>query len=319
MRIFLKLLPLTSFAIVLIALILLNLINPFETNFYKVSPIPGFLDFAKNKQISTLNIWKPQNNKVLSSMIKEPIIGAKSALIYDTATDQVLYEKNSKERLPIASLTKIMTAIIGIENKNKENKYYVSKEDLVGENSMGLTKGEVLGLEDLLYGLILNSGNDAAEVIAKNSLGRLKFIEAMNLKAKSLGLDDTHFTNPSGLQGNGDQYSTAYDLLIITNYALKYPIFKQVSATFEYSIEQNLNHKAFYLQNETNLLTSYPGVKGVKTGYTPEAELCLVTYLEHGKHKIIGVLLGSNNRRDEMKQLLDYSLKLLGEIPPPHP
>ena len=295
--------------------------NPFSMDTKQVinSPLPDFLTRFKNNQVSTLGLWFPYFDKVLGGSIEKPEISAKSALTYDLTTNRVIFSKNQDERLPIASLTKVMTAIVALENKKPDDKYVVKKSDLVGENSMGLTENEILTLEDLLYGLILMSGNDAAETISDNySMGRSGFITAMNDKTKSLGLKNTNFTNPSGLEGDGDQYSTAEDLLVITKYAMNFPLFAKVAETFEYSIPYSFEHKAFYLQNETNLLTSYPGVKGIKTGFTPEAELCLITYLEHENHRIIGVLLGSSNRREEMKELLDYSIKVLGSKPPPH-
>ena len=282
------------------------------------SPLPDFLSMTKNKQVSLLDLFLPRIEE--SSGLKKPEISARAALLYDLTTKKTLFEKGSKEKLPIASLTKIMTAIIALENPQKDNRYLVIKQDLVGENSMGLTEGEVFTLEELLYGLMLASGNDAAEVLARNySFGREGFVKAMNDKAKSLGLLDTHFTNPSGLEGDGDQYSSAYDLFVISNYAISnFPLFQKVVSTFQYTIPYSKDHKEFYLENETNLLTSYQGVKGVKDGYTPEAGLCLVTYLEHGGHRIIGVLLGSDDRRGEMKELLDYGLEKLGVTPPPH-
>ncbi len=283
------------------------------------SPLPSFLTMINNDQVSTLDLWFPAGT-VLGTDIKESNLTAKAALIYDLTSEKALFAENEKEKLPMASLTKIMTAIIAIENKKPDDKYIVSQSDIVGENSMGLTAGEVLSQEELLYGLMLPSGNDAAEVFASNyTFGRDGFILAMNNKAKALGLTDTHFTNPSGLQGDGDQYTTAYDLLAMTKYAMeRFPFFRTVVSTVAYTIPYGDAHKTFYLENETNLLTSYPGVKGVKTGYTPEAGLCLVTYLEYKDRKIIGVLLGSENRRAEMKELLDYSLRMLGIQPPPH-
>ncbi len=213
-----------------------------------------------------------------------------------------------------------MTAIVALENPKKDDRYIVKPEDLVGEDSMGLTANEELSLEELLYGMILHSGNDAAEVLASNyKNGRIAFIKAMNDKAKSLGLKDTNFTNPSGLEGDGNQYTTTYDLMVMTRYALvNFPLFAKVSATFDQTIPQSATHKAFFLENETNLISSYPGVKGVKTGFTPEAGYCLVTYLDYKGNKLIGILLGSENRRQEMKDLLDYSLKSLGTTPPAH-
>ncbi|MBI2031056.1 MAG: D-alanyl-D-alanine carboxypeptidase [Candidatus Levybacteria bacterium] len=284
------------------------------------SPLPDFLTSFRNSQVSTLTIWKPNLENQVRNSIKKPVASAKSALVYDLTTDTVTFAKDPKEKVPMASLTKIMTAIVALENKRKDGKYIVRKEDLVGEDSMGLTEGEILTLEELLYGLILHSANDAAETIANNYIGgRERFIEAMNDKAKSLGLMSTNFTNPSGLEGDGAQYTSAYDLLVMTRYAvLNFPTFTKITSTYAYTLPSSKNHKEFYLENETNLITSYPGVKGIKTGYTPEAGFCLVTYLEYEGYQIIGILLNSDNRREEMKQLLDYSLKSLGVEPPKH-
>jgi serine-type D-Ala-D-Ala carboxypeptidase (penicillin-binding protein 5/6) len=284
------------------------------------SPLPKFLTTYANSQVTTLNLWLPVFEIFKSSLPGEtPEITGKSALVYDLNDQKVLFSENPTLHLPMASLTKIMTAIIAMENPKKDDKYVVTQDDLVGEDVMGLSAGETLSLEELLYGLVLTSGNDAAETLAGNySEGREKFIEAMNSKAKALGLSDTHFTNPTGLEGDGDQYTTTYDLLVMTKYAMQYPLFRKVVGTFDYNILYTSNHKAFYMENETNLLTSYPGVIGVKDGYTPEAGLCLVTYLNYKNHKIIGIILGSDNRRQEMKDLLDYSLRLQDIDPPPH-
>lgn len=291
----------------------------FKSEEFIVSPLPDFLTAFANNQVSTLNLWTPIFEMFGASTNEVPNISAKSALVYDLTDKRVLFSKNPEEKLPIASLTKIMTAIVAKESAKKDDKYLVSSEDIVGENSMGLSINETLSVDELLYGLILTSGNDAAETLASNFPGgRKNFIIAMNNKAKSLGLNATHFTNPTGLEGDGDQYATAHDLLVITNYAMQSPLFRKVAQTINYHIPYSENHKEFYLENETNLLTSYPGVVGVKDGYTPKAGLCLVTYLNYKNHKIIGIILGSDNRRQEMKDLLDYGLKLQGINPPPH-
>ncbi len=293
--------------------------NLFGRNRDVVSPIPNFLTLLSNKQVSTISLWLPfsRNTQDIESK-KMPEISAKSALVYDLTKDKVLFEKNPKEKLPMASLTKIMTAVVAIENKKDGRAYIVEEKDLVGENSMGLSFGEALSLEELLYGLILHSGNDAAETLASNFPGgRSVFIDAMNNKVKSLGLSDTYFTNPSGLEGDGNQHSTAYDLLVTTKFAMEFPLFRKIVGTFSYSIPETPTHKEYVLENQTNLLSSYPGVLGVKDGYTPEAGLCLITYLEYGGRKIVGIILGSDNRREEMKELLDFSLESEGIIPPP--
>lgn len=284
------------------------------------SPLPSFLTMQKNNQVTTTDLWFPKGEVLVTNTVAKPNISARAAFVYDLTSEKMLFAKNEKEKLPMASLTKIMTAIIALENKKQDDRYIVSQSDIVGENSMGLSTGEVLTIEELLYGLMLASGNDAAEALASNYLlGRRGFMQAMNNKAKALGLTDSHFTNPSGLEGDGSQYTTAYDLLTISKYAIeRFPSFRTVVSTFQYTIPYTRMHKAFFLENETNLLTSYPGVKGVKTGYTTEAGLCLVTYLDYGGHRIIGVLLGSDDRRGEMKELLDYGLRVLGVEPPPH-
>lgn len=308
---------LSSFLLGITLWILYPLLSPNAAS--SLSPIPRFLSLFANPEVTTLDIWSPSTH-TLGGSTQKPTVLAKSALVYDLTTNKVVFEQNANSRLPMASLTKIMTAIVALENKKEGDQYIVSPEDLVGEDAMGLTAGEVVTLKDLLYGLMLNSGNDAAEVLAHNyPFGRDAFVQAMNNKAQALGLQNTHFTNPSGLQGDGEQYTTAFDLVVITRYALSnFPEFAEVVKTVEHTIPYTSTHKYFYLFNETNLLTSYPGVKGVKTGFTPEAGLCLVTYLEYKDHKMIGIVLGSNNRRQEMKEMLDYSLRRIGITPPKH-
>ncbi len=281
------------------------------------SPLPFSLSLNQNPTVSTLDLWNPTKAHGESASLD---LTAKSAIAYDLTTNQVLLDKNPTEKLPMASLTKVMTAIIALEHPLPSNQYLVKSSYLVGNDSMGLDVGEVLTLNDLLYGLVLHSGNDAAETLAGNFPGgKTAFIKAMNDKAQALGLSNTHFTNPTGLEGDGNQYTTAYDLLVITRYALEnFPIFDQVISTFDYTIPSTSTHKEYDLENETNLLTSYPGVVGVKDGYTDEAGLCLDTYLDYKDHKIIAIILGSDDRRGEMKEILDYSLESEGVTPPPH-
>lgn len=284
-----------------------------------ISPISDLSTYDKNKQATFLDLWFPFLHDAYGKESDLPDLTAKSVLVYDLSRDKVIFEKEAKTRRPMASLTKIMTAIISLENKREDDRYKVSGENLVGEDSMGLSAGEILNQEDLLYGLMLPSGNDASEVLASNYIegGRKGFIRAMNEKVRTMGLTDTQFSNPSGLQGDGVQYTTAYDLLVITRYALdNFPLFGKIVSTKLFEIQATTEHKAYNLFNETNLLETYPGVKGVKTGYTPEAGLCLVTYLDYGGHRIIGIILNSENRRREMKELMDYSLRSLGIQPP---
>ena len=283
-----------------------------------VTPLPSLASILGVKGESN-NFWQPKLESATST--QKPLnITAISAITYDLTTDRLIYEKESDLQLPMASLTKIMTAIIVLENLDLNEKVVVPrKASEIGEGTMGLSFGEELTREELLYGLLLQSGNDAGETLAMTSgYERDGFLHLMNKKAEDLGLSNTRFTNATGLEGDGKQYSTVKELVVLTKYALTNPTFAKIVATYQHEIPVTSGHKAFILYNETNLLTTYPGVKGVKTGYTDEAGLCLVTYLDYQGHKIIGVLLNSQSRREEMAMLLDYSLKELGVKPPKH-
>ncbi|HUD44841.1 MAG TPA: serine hydrolase [Patescibacteria group bacterium] len=295
-------------------------LNKFSYLSSYVSPLPNFLTLAQNPQVRMLDLWLPFLSQTSASAAEDNTFTSHSILMYDITTGKTLLSKNPKERMPMASLTKLMTVIIALENKKSDDKYVVDSSDIVGEDSMGLSSGEILSLNELLYGVFLNSGNDAAETLAGNYQGgRSAFIKAMNEKAQALGLTDTHFTNPTGLEGDGDQYTTAYDLLVITTYMLQnFPQVVDISENYTYDIPQTATHKEYDMTNETNLISTYPGVKGLKTGYTPEAGLCLVTYLDYDGHKILGILLDSEDRRNEMIKLLDYSLQSEGITPPHH-
>lgn len=283
-------------------------------------PLPKIFTEKIHQVLATHDYWKPSKAHVKKTDVEKPDFTARAILSYDLTSDQILYEKRSKDKLPMASLTKIMTAVVIIENEDLDELVTVSKRAAeIGENSMMLKEGEKFNRKELLFGLILPSGNDAAEVLAEtSSVGRENFVYLMNKKAENLGLTDTYFTNPSGLEGDGNQYSTAHDLLVITRYAMNIPVFADIVSTVEKELPTNNNHGYYKLINDTNLLTTYPGVKGVKTGFTYEAGMCLISYLEHDGKKIIAVILNSENRRQEMKDLLDYSLTVLGSTPPEH-
>lgn len=261
------------------------------------------------------NQWRPDLGNILPSTLPPVEISAKSALVVDLTTSKVLFAKNPKQKLPIASTLKILTAVVALESLAPNKVVTVTeKAAKTGEDFMGLTASEKLTLEELLYGLLLPSGNDAAVAIAEGVAGtQEKFVELMNRKAAILGAVDSKFVNPTGLEGDGEHYSTSFDMATISKYAWEsFPIFRKIVGTKYYEIPATLEHKYFYLENQTNLLGTYPGVKGIKPGYTPEAGLCLVTLAENGGHTILVVILGSENRRDEMAKLLDYSFETLG-------
>lgn len=238
--------------------------------------------------------WKPSKKNNTST---QPEIVGKVGVLIDINSGDILYEKNANKKMPIASLVKIMTAVVALEHKDPNDLMYVTRHaGGIGENSMGITPGEVYTLEELLYGLILHSGNDSAYAIAEGVAGDdERFVEWMNYKAKEIGLGNTHFADPSGL--DDETYSTPTDLVKLTRYALKNPTFREIVKTVEHEIYSDEDNKYLYLYNQTNLLTTYPGVQGVKTGFTEEAGLCLTTYANNEGKEVVGVVLNSTDGR----------------------
>lgn len=267
-----------------------------------------------NSKTIGLNQWFPQD--VLGVQTSAPRITAKAALFLDTKNGQILYSKNIHERLPIASLTKVMTVVIGLEYKSIDDEYTISQSAAATEpDKMWLIKGEKLKMEDLLYGIFLISANDAAETIAEQTVGdRGQFIKLMNDKAVQLGMKNSHFVNPTGLDEDfQSSYSSAYDLALLSRYATRrFPSLVQISSTEHMLLPITDNHQDYDLYSGINLLTTYPGVVGFKTGFTPQAGLTLITLVRKENKEVLGIILGSENRREEAKELLDYSFDKLG-------
>ena len=271
-------------------------------------------NYLKKYAETLINYYEPNDNFKLKDYGKtkgRPEIVGSAGIVVNMSSGEILFEKASNEKRKIASLTKIMTAVVALEHKKPEEKIYVSKEAAkVKENSMGISESEVYTLEELLYGLILSSGNDAAYAISEGVAGDEKtFVGWMNIKAGELGLKDTYFADPSGLDDN--TYSTPVDLVKLTIYALNSPKFREIVKTYEIELTGN-EHKYIYLQNQTNLLTSYPGVQGVKTGYTEDAGLCLVTYAINDGVEVVGVVLNSIERKGDMILMLDHAFAQYG-------
>ena len=223
---------------------------------------------------------------------------AKSAIILDGASGKVLFTKNSRENLPMASLTKIMTAMVVLESGvDLEDTTEVDREVVRVEGAdINLKSGEEMRVGDLLHGLLISSGNDAARALAKKVGGDMDgFAVMMNNKAQEIGLTHTHFVNPSGLDAAG-HVSTAEDLAILANYAYQNPIFREIVATKEDDIQSVNTDDNHHLKNTNKLLRkNYGYVVGGKTGYTEEAGFCLITFAvgNKKKHQITTVVLGS--------------------------
>lgn len=276
-----------------------------------VSPVLGVstLSFADN-------IWFPKEDKKLLSLQKTPEVTAKAAFFVDTQTGEVLYEKNAHEKLPIASLVKIMTVIVTLEGNPLSKEMVVSKHAAEMEpDKMLLKEGETMTVEELLDGIFLVSANDAAEVLAESlPTGRQGFINLMNAEALHLGMRDTNFINPTGLEEDGvNQESTAFDVALMSRFLItKWPQVLKISSREHIYLDLTQKHQDYDLYSGINLLTTYPGVIGLKTGYTPEAGLTLVTLARKSGREVLGVLLGATDRRDDAKALLNYSFTRLG-------
>mgnify|MGYP001199966871 FL=1 len=245
--------------------------------------------------------------------IKPPQIAAKAAIVMDQKSGRVLYEKNINEKLPMASTTKIMTLLLALEYGNLNDIVIVSKRAAsVGGSSIWLAPGEKLSLIDLLYGLMLNSGNDAATAIAEHIGGSVeKFAEMMNKKAKDIGAYNTNFVTPSGLDiGINNHYTTAYDLALITRYAFNnYSKFAEIVSTKEKTIPWSGRDYDRYLRNKNKMLWQYEGGDGVKTGFTNKAGRCLVASATRDGHRLISVVLNSGPMWEDSQKILDYSFE----------
>ncbi len=268
---------------------------------------------ARQEKVLGINQWFPQASE--SAMFNAPEITAKAGFFIDTKSGAVLYSKNAHLRLPIASLVKVMTVAIALENKKMDDQFIVTQREADMEpDKMLLIVGEKLTMRELLDGIFLVSGNDAAEVLADNAVGdRAEFIKLMNDKANQLGMNDTFYANPTGLdEDTNNSYSSAYDLSILTRYLIRhYPMVVDITRQTHIYLPQTENHQDYDLYSGINLLETYPGVVGFKTGYTPDAGLTLITLFQKDGHELIGVLLGSDDRRDEARELLDYSFSKL--------
>lgn len=245
----------------------------------------------------------------LSICYATPNISAKSAIAIEASTGRILYEKNPNEKVPMASTTKIMTAIVALEQNLMDDTVIVSNNAAwTGGSSVNLKSGDEIELSELMYGLMLNSGNDAAVAIAEHTSGTvLEFAKLMNEKAKELGAFNTNFVTPHGLD-SPEHYSTAYDMAIITKYALNNPTLRKLVSTSHYTMKFK-NGKTKELSNTNPLLSFYQGANGVKTGYTGLAGKCLVASAKRDDMEIIAVLLGdpsSKARINDSVKILDY-------------
>lgn len=252
--------------------------------------------------------------------LAEPEIGARAAIVVEYPSGRILYSRAMHDQLAPASTTKILTAILALEYGKLDEVFTVVDDDLVGESSMGLTSGERQTLLDLIYGMMLPSGNDASMVVARGLAGKVdpvegsaddsiaRFSTLMNTRVEQLGLRNSHFVNPHGLDTEG-HYSSAYDLASLSWYAMHFPAFNEVAKQISYEAPGH------FLLNTNEMLTRYEGADGIKTGWTDEGGLCLVTSATRDGRRLISVVLNAPRWYVDSAALLDYGFAKLAAAP----
>lgn len=245
----------------------------------------------------------------------EPEPTARAAVLIEASTGRIIYEKNADKQLQMASTTKIMTTLLTAESGCLDDYFTVDSEAIKVEgSSMGLYEGASVTRRMLLYGMMLPSGNDAANAAAVSVAGDSnRFVGMMNARAKEMGLDNTHFVTPSGLDDNtNDHYSTARDMAVLAANAMENPVFRDVCATRSICLKYGDGGDC-WLSNTNRLLDSCEGVIGVKTGFTDKAGRCLVSACERDGVMLICVTLNDPNDWYDHTRLYDYGFSLISQ------
>jgi len=266
-------------------------------------PVPSQLPLVKVPVLSA--------NWLRTHPIAEaPSIKGRAAIVVDLTTGQILYQQDQGTRYAEASLTKMMTAMVAADLTPLDTVITVpAAATQVEPNHMGISTGEKLTVRELLEGMLLDSGNDAAEALAMGIVDRAKFLDFMNQKAAALHLRATHFTNPSGLD-DADHYSSAYDLAVVGATLLAdYPDIRAIVGSKQVSIYSTPQHKAFNPINIDRLLSTYPGAIGIKPGYTGAAGYCLAAAATRNGRTILTVVLGSTQHFTDAATLLDFGFR----------
>jgi len=313
-RVIISFLTCIDIAIVIFFIVLLKTSLPMEI-MARIYPYPS------------LPMPKTAVKMMLVPVSSAPAVNATAAYLLDTNSMHILFAKDANAQLPMASTSKIMTAIIALE-KTKPSSLVTVKEDAItevqanGGSSADLVAGDIIPMDDLLYGLLLPSGDDAAIAIADSISGSpTNFAVLMNQYAKKLGLTHTHYINPDGLTyqlSNGKlsyNYTSAADLADLMQYAMRNPAFAEIVNRQVFTLSAGNGHHAYTWNTTDDLLAEYPGATGGKTGFTSEAGYCLVFTAERNGHHLIGVLLNDSTtdiseRFLEAEKLLNWGFSL---------
>ncbi|MDA8216571.1 MAG: D-alanyl-D-alanine carboxypeptidase, partial [Dehalococcoidales bacterium] len=244
-----------------------------------------------------------------------PEVSAQGIALLDGATGQMVYGKNPHERFAMASLTKTMTAVVALEHGDIDRKVVVDVtwDEIPDSSIMGLSLMEELTIRDLLYGMMLPSGNDAARAIARAIAGdEYRFAQLMNEKARELGMTDTHYVNPHGMDAE-EHYSSAYDQAKLGMYAMQNPLFRKIVSTTSITVR---GIGVYPLRNINRVLLNYDGCDGIKTGYTDNARSAVIATAERdGRRVYVGVLRSWDYTSDAIAMMDYYFQNGLGEFP----
>ena len=278
---------------------------------FTLSAFPVFADDANEIEEVVIEENEKKEIEAGATSNTKPTINSRRYAVYDRLSGRCIYGKDENKQTAMASTTKIMSSIIVVENCNLSDEVTITaKAAGTGGSRLGLHTDDKITVIDLLYGLMLRSGNDAAVALAIHTSGSVEeFAKLMNQKAEELGLKDTHFVTPHGLD-NPNHYTTAYELAKITDYALKNETIAKIVKTKTATI--NINGSPMQINNTNELLGNVEGVYGVKTGFTNNAGRCLVTSVKRGDMDLIIVVLGADTRKDRAKdsmKLIEYAYK----------
>ncbi len=236
-----------------------------------------------------------------------PDVKAKSFLVYDPAVETVLYKKNIDDQVAIASLTKLMTAIVASEDLGFKESLTITADDALKVSPyLGLVVGDKVEPEDLVKAMLLGSANDAALTLANHFPNKADFVSKMNAKAKELGMSDTHFSNPVGFD-SVENYSTAKDLRKLVSYAINILPYDQIwNKQASYSFQSELG-KTYKIKNSNDLVFEYKNIKSIKTGYTAKAQGNMIVEAVNDKgNKVIAIVLGAADRNDSTLEVIKY-------------
>lgn len=289
-----------------------SLLSLYIASILGLSPTPANIPGAPNSATlaaATLSDDPASASKPVKDALHiSPIIGARGSIAQDIDSGEILFEKNPDERLKIASITKLMTLLIVLEENKLDDVVTISRTAAGTPGStMFLAAGEQITEENLIYGALINSANDAAVALAEHNAGSsAAFVVKMNNKAKDLGLTNTHFSNPVGLD-DSDNYSSSRDIANLGKYLYHNPLIKKIAKIKNMdvrSVSGNYTHK---LESTNKLLDSYLKINGLKTGTTDDAGRCLIAIAENKDgHEIVTVVLNSPDRFGESKILIDW-------------